>query len=653
MRKILLFVFSLFIAFQTFTSCKTAVADDSKGLIISGNITPKPKATTRIKIKYQLIPTGATTEKQSDADGSFTITGVQPSTTVTFSYDGYEDATCTPKTNADCKAIKLQKDTNKTDTITVTGTILDNTEKPVSGAQIVVIDKNGTITKNTDKSDKKGQFKLKKVPKDAKIQVSADYYHQQTLDVSENITIKLQQNTVTKPNDPCKSTNGTGTWQKVKGGGNLKCVITNCNATEGKTLKVNADKTDCEEVGTNEPKTETEPDEEKVEKAKQSQQEYELAREKEKAGRVNAGLSTLATGLGGYAAVSSYFEQEADKKAEADMNEYLKGMSCNYSGGGVASLGETVEIPGGDELFDYYNQYRNLANSLKQTKAALNLTPGLEAQVVYENSNLYQYSSRTPRSGNTVSLARALMDENSEDAAAWAAQKEKTAKDLRTGALVAAGGLAFGISNLIALDTKYNKRFEKLREDFKKANEKFAAAHDGVEVEELETRITNLETLLETQNQTIANQNETITNLTTQLANINPATAEVSEITFHDQAISFATGKSELDANGKALLENYATSTIIPILNSNTETTLNITITGHTDKTGDPTTNQALSLKRATSVQTELNSLLSAYSNYTITSEGNGQKECGADGSQPDCRKIVITITANVPEGGE
>ncbi|MBO4683302.1 MAG: hypothetical protein J5611_01845 [Alphaproteobacteria bacterium] len=200
--------------------------------------------------------------------------------------------------------------------------------------------------------------------------------------------------------------------------------------------------------------TETEPDEEKVATAKQSQKEYELAREKEKAGRVNAGLSTLATGLGGYAAASSYFEQEADKKAEEDMRDYLSHMYCNYSGGGVASLGETVEIPGGDELFAYYNEYRNLANNLKQTKAALNLTPGLEAQVVYENSNLYQYSSRTPRSGSTASLARALIDKDSEDAAAWNAQKEETAKDLRTGALVAAGGLAFGISNRIALDQK-------------------------------------------------------------------------------------------------------------------------------------------------------------------------------------------------------
>ncbi|MBO4683318.1 MAG: ankyrin repeat domain-containing protein [Alphaproteobacteria bacterium] len=188
-----------------------------------------------------------------------------------------------------------------------------------------------------------------------------------------------------------------------------------------------------------------------------SQKEYEQAREKEKAGRAGTAIATAATGLGGYAIGSSLSEQLADKNAEADMNEYLKGMNCNYSGGGVASLGETVEIPGGDELFAYYNEYRNLANNLKQTKAALNLTPGLEAQVVYENSNLYQYSSRTPRSGSTTSLARALMDENSDDAAAWVGQKDEAAGNLRTGAAVAAGGVVVGIGNRVSVDKTYDK----------------------------------------------------------------------------------------------------------------------------------------------------------------------------------------------------
>lgn len=637
MRKILLFVFSIFVVFQTFTSCKTAIANEPTALTITGKITPKPKPTTRVKIKYQLMPTGATTEKQSDADGSFTIRDVKPNTTVTFSYDGYKDATCTPKTNTDCRAIKLQKDTNKTDTITVTGTILDDAKKPVSGAQITVIDTNGTITKNTDKSDKKGQFKLKKVPKGAKIQVSADYYHQQTLTVSENITITLKQNTLTKPNDPCKSTNGTGTWQKVKSGGNLKCVITNCNAIEGKTLKVNADKTDCEEVETNAPQTETEPDEEKAEKAKQSQEEYELAREKEKAGRVNAGLSTLATGLGGYAAASSYFEQEADKKAEADMGDYLSHMYCNYSGGGVASLGETVEIPGGDELFAYYNEYRNLANNLKQTKAALNLTPGLEAQVVYENSNLYQYSSRTPRSGSTTSLARALMDENSEDAAAWNAQKEESAKNLRTGALVAAGGLAFGISNRIALDKKYNKRFEKLREDFKKANEEAAAEYPELVIKHdntIDTSYDSTTALIET---------------VTKMAPVRTQSElDVSALALSNDKL-FDSGKYELTEVAERFLNIYVNK-IIFVMADNPDSNIQLTVIGHTDKVPVKSgqsyqNNQELSEFRANAVKTYLNEQLAAYKNITITAEGKGEQKCNQTGDQPSCRYIEIIAT--------
>jgi len=623
------------------------------------------KQQTKTKITDDTITIQYTEGNQNKTttttDGQFSI-NVDPSTDIIASGTKYEQNQCKVSQKNSCKEIVLDRKPNS-NTQTINGKIYSKSDPTKTLETIVTLDfqANQTAQRLTT-SD--GKFTIQ-VDANSSIKFSATGYNDLTCNLSDTVTcdniVMVPTNTEHNEGDSCSDTNNhikAGTWKQVDT--NWVCFATEC--TDPNTYELKNGK--CEpktpqgttETEQQEQQTETpELDEEKVEKAKQSQKEYELAREKEKAGRVNAGISTLATGLGGYAAVSSYFEQEADKKAEADMNEYLKGMNCNYSGGGVASLGETVEIPGGDELFDYYNQYRNLANNLKQTKAALNLTPGLEAQVVYENSNLYQYSSRTPRSGSTASLARALMDKDSEDATAWNAQKEESAKNLRTGALVAAGGLAFGISNRIALDKKYNKRFEKLREDFKKANEEFVAAHDGVKVTELETRITDLETLTTGQDETIQAQALQIQALQTQLAQNQivdeDIAAEIAELTFNEQSIKFAPDEYQLNSDGQQALQDYATTVIIPALDDHADIKLNITVVGHTDKTGNETTNQTLSLNRANSVATELGKLLTNYTDrVSITPEGRGQTECNANGNQPDCRKIVITIKAQVPQ---
>jgi outer membrane protein OmpA-like peptidoglycan-associated protein len=248
------------------------------------------------------------------------------------------------------------------------------------------------------------------------------------------------------------------------------------------------------------------------------------------------------------------------------------------------------------------------------------------------------------------------MDENSEDAAAWNAQKEESAKNLRTGALVAAGGLVFGISNRIALDKKYNKRFEKLREDFKKANEEFVATHDGVEVENLNNQIANLKQMVENQTDTINNQNQMLENLQNQLAAIEPITnaesTEVSRLVFEDnkETIYFKTGSSQVDSTTTQTLQDYAKKVIIPTLTNNPGAKLTITIEGHTDTVGNADSNMALSKKRAEAIASKLEEVLTDYKDRVdIKSEGKGQAECDNNGDQQSCRKIVITITAEVP----
>lgn len=202
----------------------------------------------------------------------------------------------------------------------------------------------------------------------------------------------------------------------------------------------------------------TEPDSEKIKKAEEAEAKYKAAAEKEKAGRAHSAIATGLSTAGGYMLGEAIAERIADNDAEEAMNDYLAGMRCSYAGGQNVELGQTVEIPGGDELFNYYNKYKQIAERLKRTKAALNLPAGIESQVVYDKAetNLYKYTTLGARSGGEISLARALTDPNSEDAAAWAAQKEKTNTNMTIGGGLATSGLATGIIGRIAVNNKYD-----------------------------------------------------------------------------------------------------------------------------------------------------------------------------------------------------
>ncbi len=155
--------------------------------------------------------------------------------------------------------------------------------------------------------------------------------------------------------------------------------------------------------------------------------------------------STLLTGEGAMMAARGVAEQWADETAETDMANYIGGMGCEYGGGQTVNLGDDVTLPAGD-LTDYYTEYKQTADKLKETKAALNLRPGIESEVLYDQaqSGLYQYQTAEIQSGGNISLARALMNPDSEDAEKWNAQRAETTKDLWTGVGLAAVGAAGG-----------------------------------------------------------------------------------------------------------------------------------------------------------------------------------------------------------------
>ena len=178
--------------------------------------------------------------------------------------------------------------------------------------------------------------------------------------------------------------------------------------------------------------------------------EVTTARDKENswANRGLTAASTATTGLGTMAAASAIAAQRSDAEAEKEMRAYIETMKCDYGGGQNIKLGnEETTLPGGNELLEYYTEYKSLADELKQTKTALGLRPGIESETLYDRAQtgLYQYANAGKTGGGETSLYRALTDSESTDAAAWTEQKEETSKQLKTGAIVAGTGIVGGI----------------------------------------------------------------------------------------------------------------------------------------------------------------------------------------------------------------
>lgn len=145
------------------------------------------------------------------------------------------------------------------------------------------------------------------------------------------------------------------------------------------------------------------------------------------------GMATM--GIGGMQLATSMTEDKADDAAEQQMKAYLATFSCTYAAGKRYSGGETtIELPGGNELINLYNEYIGLANDLKTRKNALGLRAGIESEPILDGatSGLYDDISIGKTSGAFTSLARALSDPDSEDAAAWAAQRAETTEQKNT-----------------------------------------------------------------------------------------------------------------------------------------------------------------------------------------------------------------------------
>ena len=184
-----------------------------------------------------------------------------------------------------------------------------------------------------------------------------------------------------------------------------------------------------------------------------------------------------ATGIGGMQLASAMSEQNADQDAEMAMKAYLATFTCKYGDKRVNGGEVDVALPGGNELVSLYTEYVTLANDLKVRKNALGIKPGIEAEAILDSATtgLYDDVGVGKTSGAYASLARALQDPEGEDAKMWAAQKEETAKKLKTGAITAGVGAVGSLIGNLAINAKAPKeksadikrKYSKLQDSFK------------------------------------------------------------------------------------------------------------------------------------------------------------------------------------------
>lgn len=217
----------------------------------------------------------------------------------------------------------------------------------------------------------------------------------------------------------------------------------------------------------------------------------EALREQEQSlgNRLASGAAMGAMGIGGQMIGSALAEQSADSDAEMDMAAYLATFKCDY-GAGMNITGGTmnVELPGANILLPIYTEYVTLAADLKTRKEALGMTPGIESNEILDaaTSGLYDDVSTGVTGGSFASIARALMNPEGADAAAWAAQKSETSEQLKTGAITAGVGAVVGIAGNVLLNeigpnkveersdeimSEYDKKRRIIREELKKVEE--------------------------------------------------------------------------------------------------------------------------------------------------------------------------------------
>lgn len=355
-----------------------------------------------------------------------------------------------------------------------------------------------------------------------------------------------------------------------------------------------------------------------------------------------------ATGIGTSQALSALSEQRADNRAEDDMRAYLATIKCDYGTGKTVNGGDTgIELPGGNELTQYVTQYKTLAADLKVRKTALGMSPGIESETIIDaaETGLYDNAATGKTNGAFTSLSRALSDETSADAQAWAQQKADTASKLKTGAIVAGvGAVGSAIANLAVNSgaDKQNKSDEILAKYASLYKlEREVAALPAAKIPQCPTGATGThpdctcpngqtynpnnntcDTVPQSEEPQTSDPEELQTN-TPEIVSLTPAETipktNTAVITLPNDQL-FDIGKSTLKTDAQSALAKFGTDLDNPTWNNCT-----ITIVGHTDPVGGNRVNKRLSNDRAEAVKSAIKT-----TNTTIkfTASGKASADC-------------------------
>lgn len=477
-----------------------------------------------------------------------------------------------------------------------------------------------------------------------------------------------------------------------------KCVIDECDkgysTSDGKS---------CVENPT--PKLSEEDSKKKV---AELQENADAMHEKENsaANKLIGAAGMAATGLGAMNMMSAIAEQRADADAEQDMQAYLQTIKCSYNDGQTFNNGEkNIQTPGGNDMVALYTEYAALANNLKIRKDALGLRPGIESEIVIDKAatGLYDDVGTGKTGGNYASIARALMDETSQDAKQWQEQKDKTKNTLIAGATTAGIGAVGSLAANIAVNSKSTQeksaQISNHYEALKKLESDVAALPDNeaktqcpagasgtfpnctcpqsapvhnknlnkceaaTSAAKCDTRDLNItvdkdgDCACKNGYRLTANgqrcecpaitHQESGGKCTLKMAapiqtvkSIIELPRPVAKIELNNRNL-FETGKSDLSADAKKSLANFAKEAK-EMLAAIEEYCF--FIIGHTDKTGNAQLNQKLSTERANAVKDAL--IANGLDKNKIQAQGFGESNCKEDGDQPNCRNVFISISS-------
>lgn len=512
MKKTLKIFFSTF-AFAAI--CQFALA-----LTVSGTITDAKTGETLIgaNVTYTARD-GTPSGGSSDVNGKFSIDNVPDGTTLNVSYIGYKPISLTA---ANTLNIQLEVESQNIDTVTVTGKNTNKTGQPCAASDLPKNAASGTY-KRTEAYEKL----LKDNPDDIEEQIQTKFATDSSRYECEITECKTAYEKV-EGNNICEQIKGPCTaaqlpenateGKRIARDGAEVCIPTKCkdgfelsneqciaiagdcdkkdmpaNATAGKrTFDATQNKVICIATACAEGYSLKDgqcdnnlTQEQSSKKLEELRENAKAMKEKEQSleNRILGAAAIGATSIGGMQLASGLAEQKADDNTEAAMTAYLATFRCTYGNGQSATLGESeIILPGGNDMFDLYQEYSAAADNLKDLKDQLGMAPGIESEVIIDKADtgLYDNAGVGITTGSFASFARAKMNPGGADAVAWAEQVAKAESKTKTGAIVAGAGIVGGVVGNLAINSsnkKGNNLFGKpvAKENSRGINDKYKA----------------------------------------------------------------------------------------------------------------------------------------------------------------------------------